>query len=210
VAIRSRSAISFHSTSAHVARAVRCAAMNDDSARAASAGLLSAALGGLLAFSVSCGSSATTPNPIDTGTIADASHGDGADVAVSDSGAPSDSAPNDTAADSTSDETATDSSVGADTTAADVSDLDAAIFDGDAACDVTDARVITSTVSDPGMTLDDFAAMCAALGGFVEIHPECGGHVTCKGLSYDQLTGLLTSHTCAGLNSCQGFSCILP
>jgi hypothetical protein len=175
--------------------------MTDDSTRAASAGLLSAALGGLLAFSVSCGSSRTSPNPVDTGAAPDVSSGEGGDGAPSDSGSP---------ADSVATEGSPDSVVGVDTTPADVSDLDAALFDGDAACNVVDAPVITSTVSDPGMTLDDFAAMCAALGGFVEIHPECGGHVTCKGLSYDQLTGLLTSHTCAGMNSCQGFSCVLP
>jgi hypothetical protein len=189
--------------------------MSEDSTRAASAGLLSAALGGLLAFSVSCGSSKTAPNPVDTGVssdatsdaVGDATSGDtggGGDVATDagDSGAPTDTTPSEGSVD--------DTGGGVDTTAADTSDIDAAIFDGDAACSVVDSPVITSTVSDPGMTLDDFSAMCAALSGFVEIHPECGGHVTCKGLSYDQLTGLLTSHTCAGLNSCQGFSCILP
>ncbi len=70
--------------------------------------------------------------------------------------------------------------------------------------------VITKTVDDPDMTLEKFTAMCDALGGKIEIHPHCGGANSCKGMSYDQTTQVYTEHTCKGLNTCTGFSCVLP
>jgi hypothetical protein len=69
---------------------------------------------------------------------------------------------------------------------------------------------ITSSVVDETMTLEKFTADCDERGGTIEIHPTCGGHNTCKGMSYDDATHVLTEHTCAGLNTCSGYSCVVP
>ena len=70
--------------------------------------------------------------------------------------------------------------------------------------------VITSSEEDPDMTLEKFTAECTARGGVIEIHPHCGGVNTCKGMSYDETIGVLTEHTCKGLNTCTGYSCVVP
>ena len=80
----------------------------------------------------------------------------------------------------------------------------------DASCDANRVRVITLSDASPGMTLAAFVEMCAPLGGFIEIHPHCGGANSCAGISYDESTGILTEHTCAGLNTCNGYSCVIP
>jgi hypothetical protein len=69
---------------------------------------------------------------------------------------------------------------------------------------------ITSSVVDETMTLEKFTADCDTRGGKIEIHPGCHGANTCKGLSYDDGTFVLTEHTCAGLNTCSGYSCVVP
>jgi hypothetical protein len=60
------------------------------------------------------------------------------------------------------------------------------------------------------MTLEKFKALCDELGGTVEIHPGCGGANSCKGMSYDSDTHVFTEHTCKGMNTCTGYSCVLP
>jgi hypothetical protein len=70
--------------------------------------------------------------------------------------------------------------------------------------------VITSSKDDPDMTLEKFTAECDARGGVIEMHPHCGGVNTCKGMSYDETIGVLTEHTCKGLNTCAGYSCVVP
>lgn len=72
------------------------------------------------------------------------------------------------------------------------------------------AARITSARTDPSVTLDSFSADCAARKGTLEIHPHCGGANSCKGMSYDSDTKVLTEHTCKGLNTCTGFSCVEP
>ena len=47
-------------------------------------------------------------------------------------------------------------------------------------------------------------------GGFVEIHPHCGGANSCGGFSFDETIGVFSEHNCAGLNTCTGYTCVLP
>lgn len=59
------------------------------------------------------------------------------------------------------------------------------------------------------LSLEDFTEMCDEAGGHVETHATCGGVVSGKGFSYDDVTYAFTEHTCAGYNTCSGFSCVL-
>ena len=72
------------------------------------------------------------------------------------------------------------------------------------------AASITSSRTDTSVTLESFTAECTARRGKLEIHPHCGGANSCKGMSYDAGTHVLTEHGCAGLNTCNGFSCVDP
>lgn len=69
--------------------------------------------------------------------------------------------------------------------------------------------MITSSKVVRGLTLDEFTQMCTAKGGKVEIEEECGGANSCKGMSYDTGTQVLTEHTCRVMNTCAGYSCII-
>lgn len=60
------------------------------------------------------------------------------------------------------------------------------------------------------MTLEKFKALCESMNGTLEIHLHCGGANSCKGLSYDEVTQVLTEHTCKGMNTCKGYSCVVP
>lgn len=70
--------------------------------------------------------------------------------------------------------------------------------------------VVTSSTVDPTMTIEAFTKKCDAADGKVEVHPHCGGVNSCKGFSYDQTTQTFTEHTCTGLNTCAGWSCVVP
>jgi len=72
---------------------------------------------------------------------------------------------------------------------------------------VADAGV-TST-QQGSLTLDQFTADCNAQDGVVEIQPHCGGSNDCRGFSYDSETQMLLVHSCRGLNTCGGYSCII-
>ncbi len=90
---------------------------------------------------------------------------------------------------------------------------DVPIAESDAAptCDggvVADAGVTSSSVV-PNMTLESFTAQCQGLNGAVEILPHCGGSNSCRGMSYDTGTQVLTYHTCRGTNTCAGYSCVI-
>lgn len=78
----------------------------------------------------------------------------------------------------------------------------------DTSVDPDDAEIVSSTV-DPTMTLELFTIECNALGGTVEQHSHCGGQNSCQGMSYYVTTGTLTTHTCQGMNSCTGYSCVV-
>ena len=69
---------------------------------------------------------------------------------------------------------------------------------------------VTSSTTDPSMTLERFTAMCNARQGAVELHSHCGGANSCSGISYDTGTHVLTEHGCKGLNTCAGYSCVVP
>jgi hypothetical protein len=69
--------------------------------------------------------------------------------------------------------------------------------------------VVTYSANVTGMTYERFKANCDALHGTVEIPPHCGGFNTCMGWSYWSETQQLTRHTCRGLSSCVGYSCVL-
>jgi hypothetical protein len=69
--------------------------------------------------------------------------------------------------------------------------------------------VITSSKIVPDLTLEQFTAECDAWHGVVQIPPHCGGFNTCRGMSYDSGTDVFTEHTCRGLSTCSGFSCVL-
>lgn len=72
------------------------------------------------------------------------------------------------------------------------------------------AAVITATTRIVDMTLEQFTKDCDARGGTVEIHAHCGGENSCRGMSYDTDTKVLTEHTCKGMNTCAGYSCVVP
>jgi len=67
---------------------------------------------------------------------------------------------------------------------------------------------ITSTQQE-SLSLDQFTTMCTAQNGIVEIQPHCGGSNDCRGMSYDSETQTLLVHSCRGLNTCAGYSCII-
>jgi hypothetical protein len=81
----------------------------------------------------------------------------------------------------------------------------------DTTCDggVLPNRQITSSAVVAGMTLDQFTAQCQAADGILEIQPHCSGSNACRGMSYDSELQTLIQHTCRGLNSCGGFSCVV-
>jgi hypothetical protein len=68
---------------------------------------------------------------------------------------------------------------------------------------------ITSSKIVRDLTLERFTADCDTWHGVVQIPPHCGGFNSCRGMSYDSGTEVLTEHTCRGLSSCAGFSCVL-
>lgn len=60
------------------------------------------------------------------------------------------------------------------------------------------------------MTLEKFKALCDAKNGTLETHPHCGGANSCAGFSYDQTIQVYSEHECKGLNTCTGWTCVLP
>ena len=68
---------------------------------------------------------------------------------------------------------------------------------------------VTSTTIVTDMTQEKFTAECDARHGVVEIPPHCGGFNTCMGFSYWADMQELTEHTCKGMSSCVGFSCVV-
>lgn len=84
---------------------------------------------------------------------------------------------------------------------------------GGSACDgnepATDGKILSSSV-EPDMTLEAFTEECDERKGKVELHAHCGGLNSCKGFSYDDETHVLTEHTCKALNTCSGYSCVVP
>lgn len=71
------------------------------------------------------------------------------------------------------------------------------------------AEGVTSSKVIPDLSYIQFLEMCQEAGGVVETHAHCGGLVTGPGFSYDSDTDVFTEHTCAGYNTCTGFSCVI-
>jgi hypothetical protein len=162
----------------------------DDRSFDVSQALLSAALGGLLcvtaAASQAACSSATLTHPT-PGTSSSATTGPGGSSSSA-------STPQGTA--STSDTTTV------------ATNPDAPI--PDTTCDggVSPNPQVTSSTAG-AVTQDQFTALCLAQNGFFELQPHCGGSNACRGMSYDSTTQTLIDHTCRGMNSCAGFSCLI-
>jgi hypothetical protein len=81
---------------------------------------------------------------------------------------------------------------------------------GGAGCDSGPEGKVTSSTVVTGMTLERFTADCDERDGTVELHAHCGGVNTCQGFSYDDTTQVLSEHTCRALNTCSGYSCVVP
>ncbi len=175
----------------------------------ASRALISAALAGLVCAAPGCSSKASDEDNAngkanatpDAGVTADAASVEDAQP-TADTGTPSDAS------------AAADAEIEAETDATSLPDADpssdAGAVDAAIVCEAgTDGGVITSSTVVSDMTLEKFTAQCDNLGGTVEIHPHCGGSNSCKGMSYDEGTQLFTEHTCKGLNTCAGYSCVV-
>lgn len=89
--------------------------------------------------------------------------------------------------------------------ATDASDAAAYVYCTNAPVDV---RTVTSQMT-VAMTQAEFQALCSSNGGTFEIMPHCGGFNSCMGISYDTGTQVLSQHTCRGLNTCAGYSCVI-
>lgn len=159
-------------------------------ASVASRALLSAAVGGLLCVG---GCSSEDEPGVENGALSDAGTDAAEEAAVDvDSG-------EDT---STTEDAAPD--VAVEDASAD------AIDDTNPNCDPAQMEGGVITLSETkDLTLEQLTVDCDALGGAIQIHPHCGGSNGCKGMSYDTGTKVYTEHTCKGLNTCAGFSCVL-
>lgn len=74
--------------------------------------------------------------------------------------------------------------------------------------DAGTSKIISETVGN--RTFEGLTAECDTRGGYIEIHAACAGVNTCAGFSYgDWEPGVLTEHTCAASNGCNGLSCVV-
>lgn len=76
--------------------------------------------------------------------------------------------------------------------------------------DAGNPYVVDSIVSDEEMTFAKFSKLCEERSGFIQTHAACVGNNSCKGISYNNFNLTLSEHTCKGLNSCSGMSCVVP
>lgn len=72
-----------------------------------------------------------------------------------------------------------------------------------------DTKEVLSNTKAPDLTLAAFTADCTTRGGVVQIHATCAGNNACAGMSFNKWSKDLTEHTCKGLNSCGGASCVV-
>jgi hypothetical protein len=181
--------------------------MPDDASRA----LVSAALAGLLCVAANACSSSSDEETVNSAL--DASAGDastGGSAGSSSSGGAAGAVVDASSVDVVEDSAPEQDSEPA-TDASDASDAQTSVEAGVGCDDAgTDAGgvILTSAVV-PEMTLEKFTADCDALGGTLELHSHCGGANSCMGMSYDTGTLTFTEHTCKGLNTCAGYSCVV-
>jgi len=67
---------------------------------------------------------------------------------------------------------------------------------------------VLSTKKDETMSFARFLSECEARGGLVQTHAACSGANSCKGLSFNKYSKVLTEHTCKAMNTCGGMSCV--
>jgi cytochrome c5 len=70
------------------------------------------------------------------------------------------------------------------------------------------AKVLSVKV-DSNVTTSSFTSECDARGGLVQTHAVCSGNNKCQGYSYNKWSFEWTEHTCKGLNTCGGLSCVV-
>ncbi len=75
--------------------------------------------------------------------------------------------------------------------------------------DDTETEGILSSERVPELNFATFSADCVTRGGIVQIHATCAGNNACAGMSFNKWSKDLTEHTCRGLNSCGGASCVV-
>ncbi len=92
----------------------------------------------------------------------------------------------------------------------DQSPSDAGDGQGDGDAPGEQKPTVTLERHDPDMTREKFEELCDQANGKLEVHPHCGGANSCKGFSYDSDVKVYSEHTCKGLNTCTGYSCVVP
>jgi len=76
------------------------------------------------------------------------------------------------------------------------------------AAPAADAGTYINVVSTDPIAFADFVKLCDDRGGFTQTNAHCAGSNLCKGISYMEDGTTLFDHSCQGLNSCMGYSCI--
>lgn len=71
-----------------------------------------------------------------------------------------------------------------------------------------DKAEVTAVSTVASLDANTFDAQCAEQAGVLQFHAHCGGFNLCRGESYDSATQELSEHTCRGLNTCAGMSCV--
>lgn len=72
----------------------------------------------------------------------------------------------------------------------------------------TGTGVVTSTEIILDLSYEALRERCDQLGGYMQTHAACAGVNSCRGLSYNKWSFVLTEHTCRATNSCGGMSCV--
>lgn len=78
-----------------------------------------------------------------------------------------------------------------------------------------DALALLDEDADGAVSLAEFTALCARSSqltrsgrpGVVQVHASCAGTNSCRGMTY-QTWNEVYEHTCRGVNSCAGWSCV--
>lgn len=84
---------------------------------------------------------------------------------------------------------------------------DAAFSPADAA---TPAGPMVTQEMEGNRTFAEVKQECDQRAGYTQVHAACSGVNSCAGFSYgDWEPGVTTEHTCAGMNGCNGISCVV-
>jgi hypothetical protein len=156
---------------------------------APSSALLHAAFAGMLALATGCGDDNNPAELVDAGDVAEDAGGNEKDAATPDE------------VDAGDDEADGGSAV-----------PDAAIA-ADAGSTSGWVDPETKKIGEPENKIYSYAALeerCVEAGGYVQIHAACAGNNFCAGFSYGDWGdgSQLQEHSCAGVNGCNGISCV--